>query len=402
MVVIKLKVLQINSFGNLSTGSIAVNIHKVLIKNNGEGCIAFARNTIEDGIPYIKIGNKLSIIIDGISTRITDKAGYYSRRNTKKLIREIENYNPDIIHLHNLHGYYINIEILFNYLKSINKPVVWTLHDCWAYTGHCCYYSMNECYKWKNGCFKCKQKAMYPSSIVIDNSRQNYNKKKKLFLGMPNLVIVSVSKWLESDLKKSFLGSYESKVIYNGVDFNKFKPTKSNLREKYNLNGKFIILGVASTWDVRKGLDDFVKLSKMLNDNFRIILIGVDEKQASNLPNNIIAVKRTTNIEELAAFYTLADIFFNASIEETFGLPTIEAMACGTTVIVYNVTALPEVVNNTCGYIVEKKNINKVYSIVNKLQLGIEKKHIDKEYIKKFDIENVNLEYIKLYRSLMR
>ena len=396
-----MKVLQINSFGNLSTGNIATNIYKTLKINNYEGKVAFARSTIDTSVPYIKIGNKLNMVIDGIMTRITDKAGFYSKYATKKLIKEIEKYNPDIIHLHNLHGYYLNIEILFNYLKICEKPIVWTLHDCWPFTGHCCYYNMVECYKWKNECFDCIQKNMYPSSKIIDNSTNNYKNKKKLFLDVPNMNIVSVSKWLENEINDSFLREYPTRVIYNGIDFDKFKPTDSNLRQKYGIEDKFIILGVASTWDIRKGLNDFIKLSEILDNNFQIIIIGVDKKQKKLLPKNIIAIERTNNIEELASFYTMADIFFNASIEETFGLPTIESVACGTPAIVYNTTALPEVVNEEYGFIVEKQDVNEVVNVIHKLYSKRENIKFDNTEIKIFDKENTYSKYIELYEEVI-
>ena len=169
-----MKVLQINIFGNLSTGRIAVDIYRTLISEGHQGVIAFARNSVPDDVPYIKIGNNLGVYCDGVLTRLTDRAGFFSRKATRKLIKEIQEYNPDIIHLHNLHGYYINVEILFEFLKQYGKPVVWTLHDCWAFTGHCCYYSMVGCEKWIDGCHDCEQIHAYPKSLLIDNSKNNY------------------------------------------------------------------------------------------------------------------------------------------------------------------------------------------------------------------------------------
>ena len=187
-----MKVLQINIFGNLSTGRIAVDIYRTLISEGHQGVIAFARNSVPDDVPYIKIGNNLGVYCDGVLTRLTDRAGFFSRKATRKLIKEIQEYNPDIIHLHNLHGYYINVEILFEFLKQYGKPVVWTLHDCWAFTGHCCYYSMVGCEKWIDGCHDCEQIHAYPKSLLIDNSKNNYRKKQKLFTSMPNLQLVTV------------------------------------------------------------------------------------------------------------------------------------------------------------------------------------------------------------------
>ena len=363
-----MKVLQINIFGNLSTGRIAVDIYRTLISEGHQGVIAFARNSVPDDVPYIKIGNKFSVYCDGILTRLTDRAGFYSKDATRKLITEILKYDPDIIHLHNLHGYYINVEILFEFLKKYGKPVVWTLHDCWAFTGHCCYYSMAECEKWIEGCHDCKQTHTYPKSLFIDNSTINYKKKKQLFTFMSNLHLVTVSKWLEGEVKKSFLKDLPCTTIYNGIDLDVFKPTDSNFRKKYGLEDKVIILGVASTWDIRKGLSDFIELSFMLSEKYKIVVVGVNKTEKEKLPKSILGIERTNSVKELAEIYTAADVFFNASVEETFGLPTVEAMACGTPVIVYNSTALPEVVDGNYGYIVEEHDLNAVAVCIKKIR----------------------------------
>lgn len=360
-----MKILQINIFGNLSTGRIAVDLYRSLKKDGHDGIVAFARNNIAEDVAHIRIGNKLSVYVDGVLTRITDKAGFYSRRATKKLIEQIENYNPDIIHLHNLHGYYINIELLFNYLRECGKPVVWTLHDCWAFTGHCCYFSVAECNKWKIGCFKCPQLYSYPKSVLVDNSKYNYEKKKEIFTSLSNLHLVCVSKWLESKVKESFLKDIPCEVIYNGIDTEVFKPTYSQLRDKYGILNKKIVLAVSTSWsDKRKGLEDILQLASCSDDKFVVIIVGLTEKEKKSIPEGIVAITRTDSTKELAELYSMADFFFNASVEETFGLPTVEAMACGPPVIVYNMTALPEVVSKQNGFVVEKHDINTVKKIV--------------------------------------
>lgn len=390
-----MKVLQINIFGNLSTGRIAVDLYRTLKENGHEGKVAFARNVIEEDVPYIKIGNTFNVYADGVLTRLTDKAGFYSKSATKKLIGEIKKYNPDIIHLHNLHGYYINVEILFDFLREYNKPVVWTLHDCWAFTGHCCYYSMVNCEKWKIGCKDCPQIGAYPASFV-DNSKWNYEKKKKMFLNLPKLQLVTVSKWLENEVKQSFLKDIPVCTIYNGIDTKKFKPTQSDFRKKYNLEDKKIILGVASTWDTRKGLKDFIELSKVLDDEYQIVLVGISKKEKAQLPDNILSIARTDSIEELAGIYSTADVFFNASVEETFGLPTVEALACGTPIIVYDATALPEVVTEENGFVVEQHDIQKVKEVMG---LCVEKKIVP---CKDWEKSTSYKEYIDLYEKLLK
>ena len=396
-----MKILQINIFGNLSTGRIAVDLYRTLRDNGEEGKVAFARNTIAEDVPYIKIGSELDVRIHGIMTRITDRTGFYSTKATKQLIKDIESYKPDLIHLHNIHGYYLNIEVLFNYLKKTQIAVIWTLHDCWSYTGHCCYYSMAQCNKWKTGCEKCPQKKAYPASLVIDNSRWNYQRKKELFTGV-NMTLVTVSKWLEEETRLSFLKDYPIRTIYNGIDLNVFKPTESSFRSKYGLEKKKIVLGVASTWDVRKGLSDFVKLSTMLDSSkYAIVVVGVNEKEKQELPPGILGICRTDSVQELAEIYTAADVFFNASVEETFGLPTIETMACGTPAIVYNATALPEIVTDKCGVVIDPHDLGAVVSAVQ----NIDKRSMSSECIRNAQNYEKNKQYtayLDLYREILK
>ena len=356
-----MKVLQINTFGNLSTGKIAVDIYRTLRAHGSEGAVAFARNEVPGDVPSFKIGNPLSVYTDGVFTRLTDKAGHYSKGATEKLIKQIKEYDPDIIHLHNLHGYYINVPMLFDYLKDAGKPVVWTLHDCWAYTGHCCYYSMAGCEKWKtHGCSKCPQKKAYPASIFKDNSSKNFSEKNQMFHSVKNLHLVCVSKWLDNELKASFLKDIPSRVIYNGIDTSVFKPSSGNFRIKYNVGDKRIVLGVASTWDTRKGLADFIELSKILDERYKIVLVGLNDKQKASLPDNMIGIGRTDGPKELAGIYSASNVFFNASVEETFGLPNVESLACGTPVVAYNCTGIPETMTENDGYIVEPHDLKNV------------------------------------------
>lgn len=358
-----MKVLQINIFGNLSTGNIAADIYRTLAAQGDEGLVAFARGEIAADVPHYRIGTDLDVKIHGLMTRLTDRTGFFSGRATEKLIEKIEAYRPDVVHLHNLHGYYLHVGKLFQYLKKSGIPVVWTLHDCWAFTGHCCYYSMAGCEKWKTGCGHCPQKKAYPASLWADASARNYREKKKLFSGV-NMQLVAVSEWLLSQVGQSFLSDYPARVIYNGVDMNVFRPTMSDFRKKYGLEGKTVVLGVASTWDVRKGLNDFIALAGMLDDSCRIVLVGVGEQERKKLPPQILAFGRTDGAARLAEIYGAADLFFNASVEETFGLPTVEALACGTPAVVYRATALPETVTPSCGFVAEPHDLAAVREII--------------------------------------
>lgn len=333
-----MKVLMINSVcGIRSTGRICTDIAQEL-ENHGHECkIAYGREIAPARFEKyaVRIGSNISANIHAGLSRIFDKSGFYSRRATRKFVNWVKEYNPDLIHLHNLHGYYLNIEVLFDYLKQANKPVVWTLHDCWAFTGHCPYFDMADCEKWKSGCERCPQKKQYPTSLVFDNSKNNYRRKKACFTGVADLTIVSPSQWLKDLVSKSFLNEYPVRVIANGVDTTAFEPTPGDFKSRYGLDGKIVILGVAGVWEERKGLNDFVRLAQFLDDRYRIVLVGLSDAQLAELPKNIIGVKRTNSVTELAEIYTAADVLFNPTYEDNYPTVNLEAQACGTPVITY-------------------------------------------------------------------
>lgn len=338
-----MKVLQINSVcGFGSTGRIATDLYKVLEEQGHECLIAYGRGTAPEGINSYKIGTNLDTYLHVARTRLLDQHGYGSKKPTIELVKKIKEYNPDVIHLHNLHGYYLNLEVLFNYLAQSNKPVVWTLHDCWAFTGHCAYFDYIGCDKWKDECGNCPQKKIYPNSYGLDNSYNNFNQKKALFTRLNNLTIITPSQWLANLVKESFLNKYPIQVINNGIDLNVFKPTSSEFRKKYHLEEKKIILGVANVWNQRKGFNTFIELSSKLDEDYQIVLVGVTEKQKNNLPSNIIGINRTNNIEELAEIYTVADVFVNPTLEDNFPTVNLESAACGTPVITYKTGGSPE------------------------------------------------------------
>ena len=349
-----MKVFQINTCGNLSTGGLAVEIARGLIRRGDDSIVAYARNEIAQDVPYYKIGNQFDVLFHAVMTRLTDRTGFFSKDATCKLIDEIKGYNPDIIQLHNLHGYYLNIQMLFDFLKEYQKPIVWTLHDCWAFTGHCAYFDYVQCEKWKEECYKCPNRLQYPKSF-IDNASENYEKKKNLFTSVTNLTLVVPSVWLRERVEKSFLQSFPVKVVYNGIDLEQFnyEVKKMQFRQKNHIDDKIIILGVASVWSERKGLETFVQLSKRLPEPYRIVLVGLSAKQKKKLPPNIIGIERVESKKELAEIYADADIFLNPSKEETFGLTTIEALACGTYSIVLRDTACAEIAELNGGKVVD-------------------------------------------------
>jgi glycosyltransferase involved in cell wall biosynthesis len=400
-----MKVLQINTVcGTGSTGRIATDIHKILLDEGHESYIAYGRDLPKNCNNAIRIGSKVDNYTHALKTRVFDRHGFGSVHATHRFIEKVREIDPDIIHLHNIHGYYVNIEILFNYLKEANKPVVWTLHDCWSFTGHCAYFDYVGCEKWKTGCYECPQKKSYPASFLFDGSESNYLNKKEIFNGLKNMSIVTPSNWLKRMVEQSFLSKYAVHVINNGIDLNTFFPRDSYFSEKFNIQDKKIILGVANVWEERKGFSTFLELSRLIDDNYIIVLIGLSEKQIELLPNNIIGIRRTENIEELAKWYSISDVCANPSVEETFGLVTVEAMACGTPVVVYNATASPELVDEKVGIVVEKGRVDLFYKAIDDI-LNKERSKYEENCIRKvhenFDKKNTNKAYVDLYHLVV-
>lgn len=362
-----MKVLMINvSCGTGSTGRICTENAASLIEKGNEVTIAYGRSCQQiDGIKTYKIGNISSLLFHVLLARVFDAAGLGSYFPTKKFIKWIKDYNPDLIQIHNLHGYYINIPLLFKYLKTLDTPIEWTLHDCWAFTGHCTHFSKVKCSKWKTHCISCIQKDRYPKSFLFDNSWRNYEIKKTVLVNLKKLTIITPSQWLANLVKCSFLKDYPIRVQHNKVDVSVFKPTESDFREKNNLTNSRIVLGVASVWDDRKGLYDFYQLAEKLEDPYKIVLVGLSNKQKQMAPDNIICIDKINDTKELAKIYSAADLFVNPSYEESFGLTTLEAMSCGTKVIVYKNTACEEIIKNGNGIAVDQ-NVDALYrSIIN-------------------------------------
>lgn len=395
-----MKVLQINSVcGVKSTGRICTDIAEVL-KQNGHDCkIAYGREKAPEKYKDIavRIGSDLGVKMHAFSSRIFDNSGFGSKCATGKFIKWVEEYDPDIIHLHNIHGYYINIEILFDYIKKANKPVVWTFHDCWAFTGHCAYFDSANCEKWKVGCQNCPLSKSYPKSIFWDNSKKNYENKKKLFSEIEQMSIVTPSQWLAEFVKKSFLSKYKVEVINNGIDINIFKPTQSDFREKFDLVNKKIILGVATPWSKRKGLLDFIELSKRIKDDYKIVLVGLTDKQKEALPDSIIGITRTNNAVELAEIYSAADVFVNPTYSDNYPTVNLEAQACGTPVITYRTGGSIESVPP--DQVVDKGDLcslqSKIYEICEN-----EKSEVPDR--SRFDKTALFEQYLQLYKDLKR
>lgn len=402
-----MKLLQISIEVNSgSVGRIAEQIGLEILKEGGESYITFARNNLPSKSNTIKIGNKFDIYLHGIKTRIFDAHCLGSTRPTKKLIKQIQELNPDIILLHHIHGYYINSKILFEYLSKLDIPIVWTFHDCWSFTGHCAYFDAIGCEKWKTGCYSCPLKKSYPASYVFDRSRKNYIEKRIFFNSVKNLTIVPVSNWLGDLVKDSFLSSNNIKVIHNGIDINTFKPTTNNkeTQDKFGLKDEFILLGVASPWSERKGLKDFIKLSRLIDENTKIILVGLSQEQIDNLPNNIIGIRRTENVKQLADLYSMADLFLNLTYEDNFPTTNLEALACGTPILTYKTGGSIEAVSEDTGFIVEKGDLDSVIKVINEVRekgKGFYSEKCRERAVSCFNKDDRFKEYIDLFTNLI-
>ena len=403
------KLLQIAVEGNRgSTGTIAEAIGLLLIQQGWESYIAHGRWPRPSKSQIIRIGSDFDVLLHGLETRLFDRHCLGSRIATRKLISQIQDIKPDIIHLHHLHGYYINIKILFDYLSSAKIPVIWTFHDCWSFTGHCTHFDFVGCEKWKTECHHCEQKTEYPKSLVFDRSRQNFIDKKRIFNSLNNLTIVPVSNWLEEKVKESFLSNYPCKVIKNGIDLDLFYPkkSKSSINDLYNLNNRFIILGVASTWGKRKGLEEFIKLNTYLNNKeFVIVLVGLSKTQVKDIPDSIVGIRRTESVSQLADLYSAADVFINPTFEDTFPTTNLESLACGTPLITYKTGGSVESVSEDTGIIVDKGNtlgLIDAINVIRKKGKGFYEINCRKVAEANFNNKIKFNDYIKLYEDIKK
>lgn len=389
----KMKIVQINTFSYKATGHIMMQIHETLQKEGIDSYVVWGRGRKPINQYEFSIEDRIGIALHGAISRGFDLAGLGSWRATKKLIYFLEKVKPDIIHLHNIHGYYINIMMLFKYLNLHSEiKIVWTIHDCWPFTGHCAYFTEVGCDKWKTGCEHCVQKTTYPKSIGFDMSKWNWNKKKELFT-QRSIQLVTPSNWLKTVVEESFLNNNRLEVIYNGLDMEIFKPTAVSLKSK-----KYI-LGVASEWTERKGLNDFINLRKFLDNSYDIVLIGLNQGQIDILPKGIVGIKRTESVEILAEYYSNATVFVNMSVEETMGMTTVEALSCGTPVIVYCATALPEIVDEDSGIIVNSiHDVRAVADAIYKIERG--SYNNCRDAAKKYEKSQQFMKYVKLYKRM--
>ena len=399
------KLLQINTCLNmLSTGQIAESIGKIAIDKGWDCYIIHGARYVRPGscMHSIQSVSKLGEYAHFVESFLFDNHGLASRCGTKSVIKQIKQINPDVIQIHCIHGYYLNYKLLFEYINSTSIPIVWTFHDCWAFTGHCAHFVTVGCEKWKSGCFDCPLKSGYPRSF-LDRSRRNYKIKKSLFTANKKLHIVSVSKWIAGLVKESFLRDKETLIIHNGIDLKVFSP------KNRNNNNLFRILGVSAVWNKDKGLYDFFKLREILDKgSFEILLIGLNSEQLKDLPDGIIGIARSNSASELADYYSSADLFVNLTYADSFPTVNMEALACGTPVITYKTGGSPEIIDDNTGWVVEQGDIEAVASIVKECNDSWSHDAIEAQRIAcrtraelYFDRNKCYSNYVDLYESFL-
>lgn len=405
-----LRVLQVNSVcGVGSTGRIATGIQRLLHAEGHECLIAYGRGVAPSGCDSYRVGGVASVALHGALSRLSDRQGFYSTAATKRLVERIREYEPDVIHLHNLHGYYLNVEFFFQYLSQSEIPVVWTLHDAWSFTGHCAYFDYVSCGRWRDGCFQCPQKRAYPKSILLDSSRSNWLRKKNAFSGLASCTIVTPSSWLSDLVSESFISSHNRDVIRNGIDTSMFRPTPSDFRKRHGLGDSCVLLGVASPWSDRKGLSDMLELAALVrrrqsegrsSRGYRIVLVGLSPSQLRALPEDVVGLPRTGSASELAEIYTAADFFVNSTHEDNYPTVNLEAMACGTPVITYDTGGSGEcLVDERFGRVVSSNTPEGILEVVE--SCGLSRFEVDHSVAGVVSAESQLVRYLTLYNDVI-
>lgn len=399
-----MKIVQINGASqNGSTGRIVSQLSDVMTCQGIENyIIASGYKECNSKENVYVVSSNLKVKIHQMEAYIFGDAGFHSNSTTRHIIQILDSIKPDVVHLHHIYGFWLNVEVLLNYLKKLGIPAVWTLHDFWAITGHCTHFEAIGCEKWKNECGLCEQKRCYPYSLIFDRSKELFNRKKEIFQEWNHLHIVTVSEWVAHFVKMSYLRDKMITVIPNGIDLNVFYSDEENMRSA-ELKNKFLILGVAMSWSSKKGLDDFIMMSKILKEDERILLIGLTEDQKKNLPKNIIGLSKTNSVEDLRKYYCAADVFASPSLEETMGMTVAEALACGTPAVVYENTALTELITPTTGIVVEQ-NYKALYEGISRVRATGKEHYADacRDYImENYEKTKQYEKYCELYRSIL-
>lgn len=386
--------LQINVTANWgSTGKIAEAIGNSAIENGWGSYIAFGRKHNPSSSKVIKVGTKIDTYIHYAYNRLFDMEGRSSKQATKALVKKIKELGPNIVQLHNLHDHYLNYQILFEYLNQTDIKVVWTFHDCWAFTGHCYHFIEQNCMKWKTGCNHCIRRNKF-----VDRSQENYLLKKKLFMGNKNLTIVPCSEWMADFVKDSFFKNKRIQVIHNGIDLSVFKV----IPEIKKRDGKFRIVAVSNVWLPYKGIYDVFKLRGLLADEYEITMVGLSKEQLNKLPLGIRGIQRTQNVQELVKLYNESDVLINPTYADTFPTVNLESLACGTPVVTYNTGGSPEAIDEKTGIVVEQGNIDAMAAAIRQLKMSpLSAKDCRMRAEEYFDKDKCFSEYIKLYENLM-
>lgn len=356
-----MRYVQINAYANGWADSIIFSKHRELQEQGHESWVFWTRGEHEQDEYMQKIASYPEVCLDALLTRIDGCAGFHSKGITRRLLKRLDEIDPDVVHLHVLLGYYINVRMLFEWLAQHRCKVIWTLHDCWAFTGHCIYFTYVKCMQWQSRCTastSCPQKRTYPETVFGGDRSVgwSFDEKKRLFTMLPpeRMRLITPSKWLADLVKQSFLAKYDVEVVHNTVDTSVFKPTPSDFHERYGIGDRFMVLGVASKWTQRKGLQDFVRLACELDsERFVVVVVGLSKKQINKLKCKLIALPRTSSLEELAGIYTAADVFFNPTQEDNFPTVNLESEACETPIITYDTGGSKETINRPDSVVVQ-------------------------------------------------
>ena len=395
-----MKIAFINSVAGFgSTGRL---VSTLSMMDEVDGKVYYGRKKDSSNAISMRFTGDIGNVTHAVGTYFFDDHGFHNAMETKRMLKDLDEFNPDIVHLHNLHGYYVHVGVLFDYLKRKNKKVIWTLHDCWSFTGHCAHYDGIGCDKWKDKCYDCPITNEYPFSWNKHNVTKNYERKKEVFTSIKdNLTIVTPSYWLEEQVKQSFLKECNVMTIHNGINLNDFKYTESSFRKKYHLEDSFIVLAVASVWDTTKGIEDLKELANSLPENIKLVVVGGTLSSNTTSIENALCIPRTNTVKELCEIYSASDAFINLTKQDTFPTVNIEALACGLPVITYKTGGSPEILTDKTGIVVEKNNIEKMKEVLIELAKNNSFKKEDCiEVAFHYSLDKMYKGYLKLYKNI--
>lgn len=403
------KILYINPVvrTTTSTGRIVRELAAAARADGWEAYTAFSAGRdghAPDGIYRpIPVGSRLDVAIHGLATRIFDRHGLASAAATRAFVKQLERIAPDLVHIHNIHGYFLNYPVLFDYLRRSRVPVVWTVHDCWLFTGHCYHYDAAGCMRWQSVCHDCPQKHRFPASFIFDRSRRNFSDKRREFLSLApgQLTIATVSDWMNAQMRKSFFSHCPVITIHNGIDTSIFRPCPdSAVKASLGIGRKRMLLAAASIWSEQKGLSHLAHIARSMPADCALVMVGVDKKTARALPHDIIALPPTASPSDLARLYSAADVFLNPTLQDNYPTVNLEAIACGTPVVTFRTGGSVESITPFTGVVVEQGDSDAMLSAA----LNIDKKALSgscrSHALANFSKDNTHKRYIDLYHKL--